>query len=157
MAQNDEEPFRQLLKDFIREAWVPAADSCEYCKAKYNVRIKHVNASGTDGIIEWDVQHGPDCSRRFYPEEAVGLDPETSTDMVGWTFSEKLVHVCGKNFHPLISRGNIGPCLNCGRLVIGVPLILFLGEGRDGQLDFCWNCAEGLGLLKALTKPKGGT
>ena len=156
MIRSDEEPFHKLLKEFVRGSWLLAADSCEYCKIKYNVKIAHVNASNTDGIVEWDVHHKQDCSRRSDAEREVGLDPETRMDTVGWTFSKDPVYVCGKTFYPLASRGNIGPCLNCGLLVVAAPLILFLGGRSRAELDFCWSCAENLGLLEAHTRGKGG-
>ena len=51
---------------------------------------------------------------------------------------------------PLKARGNIGPCLACSCLVVGVPLILFIDEGRKGEFDFCFKCASGLGLLEEI-------
>jgi len=75
-------------------------------------------------------------------------------DFAGWEFMDKTFRFRGREYYPLKSRANVGPCLNCGRLVVGVPLILFIDEGRGGELDFCFECVEKLGILGGLRKKK---
>jgi len=44
----------------LRE-WIEAMDRCEYCGAKYEVRINEVDESGCFGYVEWRVDHRIDC------------------------------------------------------------------------------------------------
>lgn len=39
----------KLLKDFPLDAWMDAADCCEYCDAKTAVKVVFVDDSGTFG------------------------------------------------------------------------------------------------------------
>jgi hypothetical protein len=141
--------FRKLLFDYPFRKWVKAADSCEFCGAEYEVRVTYVDGSGCYGDVEYRVRHKGNCLERV--DEGEELDHVESTfDVAGWKYLDKPVELKGKQFYPLKARANVGPCLNCGRLVIGVPLILFIDEGRGGELDFCKQCFEELGLLNQL-------
>jgi len=140
-------PPGKQLKDFPFWEWFEAVDGCDFCGAKYQVRVTYVDDSGYFGDVEYRVSHAEDCAERFDEELNTA---ESIFDMAGWEFTDKPVTVLGKQFLPLKTRANIGPCLNCGKLVIGVPLILFIDEGRGGELDFCSLCFEKLGLWKEL-------
>jgi len=115
------------LHDFKLNKIYEAADRCDECGGAIFFKITWIDPETHDiGQIEWE------CSR-------CGIN---DIDTVGWTVADKPVEFMGKQFHPLTARANIGPCLNCGKLVIGVPLILFLNEGRKGELDFCFTCVK---------------
>lgn len=133
----------EVMKDFPRW-WMEAADRCEFCGAKYVVKITSVAEEGYFGEIEWRVYHSKECLNRY--DEGTGDELfgefDEGWDVAGWTLAEKPVDFMGKKFYPITSRGNVGPCLNCGKLVIGVPLILFLNKGHKGQLDFCFSCVK---------------
>ena len=45
----------KILKEYPRDEWLEAADECEYCKSKYEVRIHEVDESGCFGTL--DLQH----------------------------------------------------------------------------------------------------
>lgn len=105
-----------------------------------------VDKTGTYGDVEYSANHKSDCLR--------DIASETETDMAGWLFAEKTIFLGGVEWTPLKARGNVGPCLNCGRLVVGIPLILFIAEGKGGELDFCFKCAVKLGFLAQLLKGK---
>jgi len=137
------EPFHKLLRDFPLNKWMEAADGCDVCGAKYKVKVTHVY-TGDFGEVEWVITHKPDC-----PE-----DPGTESDWdnAGWQFMPKPFTFHGKLYYPLKSRANIGPCLSCGKLIIGVPLILFINKGQGGTLDFCFNCAKQLSITKMLKR-----
>ena len=131
--------MRVNLVDFPLNTSFDAADECEECGGKLRVTVTYVDlkADYPIGDVLWGCQR---CGA-------------TGEDMVGWQLAEKSVKILGKEFYPIISRINVGPCLNCGKLVIGVPLILFLDKGSKGELDFCFSCAGELGILDQL---KGG-
>ena len=124
------------LKNFPLNTPFDAADECECCGGKLRVQITWVdpNSDHSIGNVSWECQQ---CG-------------DKGEDVAGWALSKKPVNMFGKEFYPIISRANIGPCLNCGKLVVGVPLILFLEKGRRGELDFCFPCAKDLGILDRL-------
>lgn len=124
-----------------------AADGCQYCKAKYQLTITRVE--GDLGNVEYSITHEEDCIGRW--DEDGDLDREP--DIVGWTLSPQLVRLGVWNGQPLTYRANIGPCLNCWKLVVGVPLILFPAAGAY-EMDFCFKCVEDLQLMKQM-KPRG--
>lgn len=124
------------LNDFPLNTPFDAADVCEKCGGKLRVTITFIdpNSDHTFGGLFWECEQ---CG-------------DNGQDIVGWKLASKPVKILGKEFYPIILRANIGPCLNCGKIVIGVPLILFLNEGHKGELDFCFSCSKKLGLLEAL-------
>jgi len=151
------EPFRKLLRDFPRGVWFEAADGCETCGAKYKVSIIDLDKDGVFGTVEWAITHKADCPERFAEDmdEFIGEGEEfteSDWDSAGWEFMPKPFTFLGKQYYPLKSRANVGPCLECGRLIIGVPLTLFIGKGVKGELDFCWECAEKLGIMEMIRK-----
>lgn len=124
------------LKIFPLNIPFDAADECQNCGGKLRVKIEAAleRTHHSVGNVSWECQQ---CG-------------DSGEDIVGWQLAEEPVKILGKEFYPIISRANVGPCLNCGKLVIGAPLILFLDEGRKGELDFCFSCAEKLGILDQL-------
>jgi len=120
------------LKDYPVGEEFDAADECKCCSATLKVTIKEIDETGDFGYLTWSC---PTCSR-------------SGDDIVGWVFADEPITILGKQFYPIVSRANVGPCLNCWKLVIGVPLILFPNE--SSQLDFCFPCANELGILKSL-------
>lgn len=140
-----------MLKDYIKNEWLEAADRCEYCGAKYVTKITWVDETGCVGDVEWRVYHSSECPDLLELDvEAVNPKFIGDFDVAGWEFMKNTVKVAGKEFTPLKSRANIGPCLNCGKLIVGVTLILFINHGKGGELDFCFPCAKKLGLLDNL-------
>jgi len=119
--------MRIRLRDFKLNHIYKAADKCEECGGEIFYKITWIDPETHDiGTIIWE------CSK-------CGIN---DIDNVGWTIANKPVEFMGKQFFPLTARANIGPCLNCGKLVIGVPLILFLNKGEKGELDFCFSCVK---------------
>jgi len=146
-----EEVFRKLLSDYPFRKWVNAADGCEFCGAESEVRVTYIDGSGCYGDVEYRIRHRKNCPEKFNEETGEEINFSESTfDVAGWEYLDKPVELNGRQFYPLKARANIGPCLNCGKLVVGVPLILFIDEGRGGELDFCQRCFEDLGLLNRL-------
>lgn len=134
----------KLLKDYPRNVWMEAADACGFCGAKYQVKVTWVDERGCFGDIEWKIPHKDDCHELIYEEESEG------NDIAGWEFHDKVYSLMGREYYPLKTRANIGPCLQCRKLVVTVPLILFLDGGNEGELDFCFGCAKTLGILDQL-------
>jgi len=138
--------FRKLLRDYPLGEWIEAADRCECCGAKYEVRIHEVDESGCFGYVEWRVNHRIDCPEVTEYEDAP-VTEISSMDVAGWEFMDKPFRFRGVEYQPLKSRADVGPCLNCGRLVVGAPLIIFIDEGK-GELDFCFECVRELDILR---------
>jgi len=134
------------LKDYPQNKWLPGAGECEGCGAQPEIQIIYVDPSGDFGTVQFRIQHEEGC----YAVEN-GLVPGLlDQDLAGWEFKEKPTKLLGRDFWPLKVRANVGPCLSCWKLVPETPLILFLDEGRGGELDFCFKCAEELGILDKL-------
>jgi len=140
----------KLLKDYPVQTWLKAADGCEYCKAPYEFRVTWIDETGCFGDVETRIQHREGCmSIAEYDENFC----EDSHDVAGWEFHERPITIQGHQLIPLKSKANIGPCLHCWKLIVGVPLILFIDQGKGGEIDLCFPCAEKLGVLDQL---KGG-
>lgn len=137
----------KLLKDYARDKWLEAADVCDYCGARYEVKVTSVDDDGFFGEVAYRVSHTKDCTRRYDVETGVDLNAEVLHDVAGWTFKEKTVAIRDRELLPIASRANIGPCLWCDRLVVQGPVILFIDDGRGGELDFCFGCVKALKLL----------
>ena len=140
----------KLLKDYPLNQWIDAADGCEYCGAKYDVNITWVDETGNFGEVLTRIRHSEDCPERYDIDTGFDRGENLSHDVAGWTFKKQTISIKGKTFTPLASRSNIGPCLNCEKLVVGCPLLLFIDQGRGGELDFCWSWAKELGILDQL-------
>jgi len=150
----DKIPMHKLLKDYPLNEWIEAADGCEYCKAKYQVRITWIDPEENVGDVEYRIRHEEDCLGKYDLRGVEILEDDVDADIGGWTYMEKAIAFRGLNLYPLKSRANLGPCLICEKLVVGVPLILFIDEGRGGELNFCFGCAEEKGILReVLNKP----
>jgi hypothetical protein len=92
-------------------------------------------------------------ARPAYPADWAREGVEFHQDFAGWEFSDRMMTIARKELPTLKSRLNIGPCLNCWKLVVGVPLILLAQDGSV-EIDFCWSCAEELGILDQLKAKK---
>jgi len=134
-------PQLKRLKDYPLNVWQQAADCCEYCGAPYYIQVIFVDESGNYGEVAFKAEHTTDCM----------LEPGDKVihDVAGWEFAEKTVGLFGKEWTPIIARANVGPCLNCWQLV-RAPIIMFLQEGKGGELDVCLKCAAELGFFKRL-------
>ena len=141
--------MKKLLKDYPLDEWIEAADGCEFCRAKYQVRITFVDETGTFGDVAYRITHSQDCPERFdIMSPGVDTSNGVNVDIAGWTYKKKPITFQDLELYPLESRANIGPCLICDKLVVGVPLILFINEGRGGELNFCFGCAAEKGILR---------
>ena len=140
------------MKDYPLGEWMEAADSCDFCRCHYEVRIHEGDESGCFGTVEWRIHHKVDCHEVTEYYQGAPVTEISSMDFAGWEFMGKPIKFRGREYYPLKARANVGPCLECGRLVIGVPLILFIDQGRGGELDFCFECAEKLGIFKDVVK-----
>ena len=148
------------LRDYPLNEWMEAADGCDLCGEKAMVMLTWVDESGDFGEVHYKTPHKPDCPDLYdayeswddpwvdYPDEpreAPKPVPER-IDEVGWEWSNRSVIIAGKTYTALKSRANIGPCLGCGKLVVGGHLILWPEDG-EVELDFCFKCAKELGIL----------
>lgn len=141
--------MEKLLKDYPQKKWLEAADGCDQCGVKREIKVIWIDETGNFGEIFTRIRHSKDCSERYDIETGMDCGETLLHDVAGWTFKRKTIRLKGKTFTPLASKSNVGPCLNCGKLTIH-PLILFIDKGRGGELDFCWSCAEELGILNHL-------
>lgn len=146
----------KCLKDYPLREWLEAADGCEFCGAKYEVQVTLVDESGDFGEVSYRIRHQDDCPERygeFMPGTLhSGLESYGEVlDGVGWKFSHRVLKIAGREWPTLKSRANIGPCLSCWKLVVGVPLILWPEDG-EVELDFCFKCAEELGILETMLR-----
>ena len=155
------------LKDYPLNEWMEAADGCDLCGEKARVMVTWVDESGDFGEIHYKTPHKHDCPALYdayeswddpwvdYPDkprEEPKPVPER-VDSAGWEFSDRTITLAGREWSTLKSRVNIGPCLSCWKLVVGVPLILWPGDG-EVELDFCFSCAAELGILESLRRPE---
>ena len=138
--------MKKLLKDYPAREWMEAADGCQYCKAKYEARITWVDPAENVGDLEYKIDHKLDCPEVNDYFDGSAVTEFSSHDIAGWDYMEKPINFKGLKLYPLKARANVGPCLLCEKLVIRAPLILFIDE--DGELDFCFGCAEEKGILQ---------
>ncbi len=125
------------LAEYPLNQWIEAAGECPQCNSKQvQVMLTWLDKSGNLGDVTIKCLT---CGFSDY-------------DLAGWKVGSKAVTILGKQYTPLTSRANVGSCVVCDRIIVGVPLILFINEGRGGELDFCTECAEKTGVLGALLK-----
>lgn len=143
IAMNEGQEKR--LKDYPLKEWMDAADGCDYCGEKARVKVLEVDKTGNYGSIQIQHRHKPGCMEIVdsIPPDIRGF--RDYVDVVGWEFSDRPITLVGREWPALKSRANIGPCLNCWKLIVGVPIILFPNE--EVELDFCHECVKELGIL----------
>ena len=135
------------LKDYPLNEWLEAADKCDMCGAQRYVKVTWVDETGDFGEVETRVDHEENCADLDF-----SMDPvDHSFDFAGWEYSHNVIKIAGREWPTFKSRGNVGICLNCEKFVVGIPLIMWPEDG-DVELDFCFKCAEELGILNLLTK-----
>lgn len=161
MAQSE----LKRLKDYPLNEWMEASDGCESCGARHQVKVTWVDESGDYGEVLIKTEHRPDCpdliqEYELWDDPWRGVDgepldspkpPPERIDIAGWEWSDRKIPIDGREWTALKSRANIGPCLNCGKLVVGIPLILW-PESGEVELDFCFKCAGELGILTRLRR-----
>ena len=114
-----------------------AADPCEMCGGTIQGEVTFVAKDGNFGDISW----------------ACGDCGDVGVDVAGWEYADKNVKIMGQKYLPYKSTVNHSPCHGCGKLVIGGPLILFIGNPKPwGELQFCFPCAERLGILERMLR-----
>jgi hypothetical protein len=116
------------------------------------VKVIDVDEEGLFGMVEWSITHKPDCPETAYDEEEKGLDWDV--EGAGWELGDQPVTIALPNgelkqYYPIVVKSNVAPCLECGRLVVGTPIIVLIEE-LNSELDFCPECAERLGVLRIL-------
>lgn len=118
-----------------------AADGCEFCGAKYFVRV--ISEEDGFGSVEIRITHEEiaiPCTITMSTDPIIE-NPVIRMDMAGWEYSERVLEIAGRQYPTFRARSNVGICVACERFVVGVPLILFLEDGKY-QADFCFECAE---------------
>lgn len=66
--------------------------------------------------------------------------------IVEW--EDKYIEICGKKYRALKNWVNITICVECGKVIMDVPLIVWDEEGS--ALTFHFECAQKIGLLEKL-------
>ncbi len=133
----------QTARNYPLNQWMEMGDDCE-CGAPREIRITGL----TDDVlfVTKRVHHVPGC---YDSAGESGLIEET--DMMSWEFNGKTANFGGVDY-PVISKyANGCPCLRCCRLT-DTPILLFLKEGRMGELAFCKFCVEKHKMLEGLVK-----
>jgi len=134
----------KILRDYPVAVWFEAADECECCKSKVPKQPDSSTSWILTSYLEWRINHKPDCPEVTEYLEGALVTEISSMDFAGWEYMKEPFKFNGKEYYPLKSRANIGSCLECGKLIVGVPLIIFVEEGRRGELDFCFEYTQKL-------------
>jgi len=121
------------LKDYPAGEWLVAADTCRECGQYLDVKIIDVKGNYGNAVSRCG---NPNC--KDHKNEV--------WHVIGWEYNLMSATLRNRTFHPFRDRADIGPCSNCEKLIIDVPITLFIGGGKSGQLDFCDSCFKGLGL-----------
>jgi hypothetical protein len=129
------------LRDFPVDEWFEAADGCNYCGVRYRVMINMLEEGGLYGEVVVRDGHMPEC---------FGASEVDRLELAGWEYGSKRVTINGVTYRALWRRCDVTICLNCGRLIVDSPVVVFLDGGRHGELDFCQDCVEEFGLLDGL-------
>jgi hypothetical protein len=136
--------MRKEFKDFPTGEWIMAAGRCECWGDEY--------ADSCDASVEVKIEkEGYMLIRCLKGHETDGL--------VGWEVGKEPVSL-GRlgNFFPILKRADHSYCASCGRIIVDIPLILWGPNAPrrvDWEIDFCFACAERLGVLNWLN-PKTG-
>jgi len=122
-------PKKYLFSKYPLKKKLRAADTCNFCGEKLYVKI--LWRKGDFGEVEVSC---PKCKESYH-------------DMIGWELMDEPFTLQGKTFYPLKNRANVGPCVSCGKLIAGAPIMLFIREGEGGELDFCLDCFNELKIF----------
>jgi len=141
------------LGDYPRGTWVEAADGCDICGARNQVRVLSLDEDGY-GEVQVRITHRPHCPAAL-DEDPEGHGAGYRREQAGWKYRAKSIVVRGEEWTPIAARADVSICLGCGRLVADGLIILFIDGGRGGELDFCLGCAQELGLLEKLRARHG--
>ena len=145
----------RLLGDYPRGTWIEAADGCDVCGARHQVRL--LGVEGPYGEAQVRITHRPHCPAACDedPEGPDGYRVRGRRESAGWEYCGQSVVLGGREWTPIAARAGVSLCLGCGRLVVDSLIILFVDEGRGGELDLCLGCALELGVLENLGAPHG--
>jgi len=138
------------LGDYPRGTWIESADGCDLCGARHQVNVRSVK--GHYGEVDVRMVHRPHCPAA-YDEAPGGPDGYGACDRqesAGWEYGGRRIVLGEREWTPIAARADVALCLGCGRLVVDGLIILFIDEGRGGELDFCLGCALELGVLENL-------
>lgn len=130
-------------RDYPLNEWLEMGDDCE-CGAPRKIKITGIQHDTL--FVTKSVTHLPGCDNGW------GLIHDD--DIMAWEFDGRTVTFGGERYPVLSGHGNGVPCLKCWKL-IDFPITLFLHEGKDGELTFCWACVQKYNMLKGFTA--GGT
>jgi DNA-directed RNA polymerase subunit RPC12/RpoP len=135
-----------MLSDYPRDKWFETADTCDDCGAKYLARVAQLDEDGLFGLVQYVVTHTPDCEVAYDNEGLVDTDLVTA----GWAFAQEQFTFLGRAYWPLVERAEAFPCLECGRLIVTVPITVFIERGEKGMLTFCPECTLAIGIDRVL-------
>lgn len=77
-----------------------------------------------------------------------GFEQEEALFQQFWP--RKTIKIKGKAYRALKRWGNISQCVECGKVIFDVPLILWDKKDPSKAVSFCWKCVEKLELIKGL-------
>ena len=151
----DQEGLKHL-GDLPRDTWLEAADGCGLCGARHQVKVCSVEGLYGEAYVR--IIHRPHCPAA-YDEAPWGHDGYGVCDRresAGWEYCSWRIVLGEREWTPIKDRAGVTLCLSCGRLVVDGLIILFIDEGRGGELDLCPGCALELGVLDGLGRQGGG-
>ncbi len=117
----------------LRGKWVEAAGTCQYQESEYSSHCgAKMLAKVEDGWGKFKCENG-------HEEE----------DSVGWEYFSTPVFFQGQYYLPFSKRGNHAHCVNCGRILYEIPLILWGPSAPvkvEWELNFCFACVVRQGI-----------
>jgi hypothetical protein len=128
----------KLLKEYAREVWHEAADTCQDCGARYEVRVEEVDGAGEAGIVRVRAPHREACDH--------GED-DHQREEAGWSLTGGYLTFLGQDFALLDGYLDVLACVGCERFIVTMPLLVF---AHAGLLAFCHSCARQWGIVGSL-------
>ncbi len=133
----------QTARNYPLNQWMQMGDDCE-CGAPREIRITNVEHDVL--FVTKRAHHVPGCHDVV---GEFGLVEETAN--MSWEFSGKTANFGGVDYPIIWKYANGCPCLRCWRLT-DRPILLFLKEGKHGELAFCKFCVEKYKMLEGFVK-----
>lgn len=126
-------PAPRTLQEFIPKGWHDAADVCSSCGVRYQARV--VADDHGFGSVEWRAGHKVECE--YAGDEGEGF--------AGWELSS-VYYAIGddeRGFPAYLKMAEVLMCLQCTRLIVDVPILLF---SEHLAWAFCTHCFPGLNV-----------
>lgn len=140
--------MKKLISDFPLQRWLDAA-KCDECQTPYMVIFTFIDAKKNVGDIQYKCEHSAGCPQ--YDFEGSGV--EEGSDMAGWEYGKGYMQLNGKIYPGYSSVLNKAPCMECGKMVLDIPLIMWSND-RLFEVHFCFPCARSNGILDRITANK---